>query len=49
MLLQAVQSGWNNLSYIKNPSPELIDAALEQSGWAIKYVKDRTKTCSCGP
>lgn len=38
MLIKAVNAGWNNLAYIRNPSTELSKLALQQAGWAIKYV-----------
>ena len=39
-MIEAVNNGWSNLNYIKNPSYNVIKLAIEQRGWAIRYVKE---------
>ena len=38
MKRKSVESGWNNLKYINNPSEELIKIGISKRGWAIQYA-----------
>lgn len=49
MLLQAVQSGWNNLSYIKIRHRNSSTPPWNSPAGPSNTSKPRTKTCSCGP
>ena len=40
--LERVKQSWFELSYVKNQTPEVCMAAVQQDGRALRYVKEQT-------